>query len=302
MDFHTPFRGPYMNAPASWHLGGHFIYSFNDDSGYASSDSDSSPFPSFDTDDTIHAGIDPFDHVSHWPPYRQNTAFVNAQSFHPVAAFSLHHPYHISSNETYDLPPPLPFEQQRRNYQYTSNANTSPSYHRGNRDREPSHIASLQELRANTHASLNFNERSARLPNSLPPLHDRVVESESEVSPSSLPRPSTPIRHDASFPDDDNPELKTKHMSSSPTLSSPPRTLRRKGEGASAARRNGPRRHRSSLSDAGQRKLADEWRDLYRERKAFEEEKERHKNYPSCPESEGRGGKLGSDTDVLEGG
>ena len=302
MDFHTPFGAPYMNGPAPWHPGGHFSYSFNDDSGYVSSDSDSSPFPSFDTDDNIHEGIDQFDYLSPWPRYQQHTAFVNAQYLHPVAAFRLHHPYLASSIETYDLPPPLPFEQQRRNYGYASNPNPIPSYHRGNRDREPSHTAaSLQDFRANTHASLNFTEHGARLPTTLPPLHDRVVESETEISSSPLPRLSTPIRHDASFPDD-NPELKTKPppqpKPSSPTISlSPRKTGGNPPPSASAVRRDGPRRPHSSasLSDRDQRRLVDEWRHLYRERKAFEEEKRAlgrhiHERCPSRHDGGGCGG------------
>ena len=300
MDFHTPFEGSDMNGPAPWHLGGHFFSSFNDDSGYASSDSDSPPYPFFDPDNDIHGDADRFDHVSPWPRYQQAAVLVNAQYSHPAAAFRPHHPYHGSSNKGYDLPPPLPFEQQRRNYEYTSQRNPTPSYHRGNPDREPSHTASFQDFRANTTSSLNFNERSARLPDILPPLSDRVVESETEES--SLPRSSTPIRRETSFPDDKQ-ELKTKAPPLQSRSSSPisPRIPRKMGENpppsSSAAGRDGPCRHHSSLSDGGQRRLADAWRQLYQERKEFEEEKRalesRHNN-------DGRSGNLDPpDPDVL---
>ena len=293
MDFYTPFAGPYTNGPAPWHLGGHFVCSFNDDSGYASSDSDPPPYPSFDPDNDIDGDADPFDHVSPRPRYQQATVLVNTQYSHTAAAFAAfrpHHRYRGSSKKGYDLPQPLPFEQQGRNYEYTSQRNPTPSYHRGNRDREPNLTASLQDVRANTTSSLNFNEHGARLPDTLSPLSDRVVEIETEEE-SSLPRSSTPSRREASsFPDNNNPELlKTKlppqPRSSSPTISfsSPPRNLRRTGENcppsssSSAARRDASRRHHCcsspSSSDGEQRMLADGWRQLYHERKQFEAEK-----------------------------
>ena len=297
-----------MNGPAPWHVGGHFVCSFNDDSGYTSSDSDSPPYPSFDPDNDTHGDADRFDHVSPWPRYQQATAFVNAQFSHPAAAFRPHHPYHGSSYEGHNLPQPLPFEQQRRNYEYASQPNPTPSYHR-----EPSHTASFQVFRANTTSSLNFNEHSAHLPDTLPPLSDRVVESETEVSPS-LPRSPTPIRRDAFFPNN-NPELKTEaplqSRSSSPTISFSPRNLRRTGENsppsASAARRDGPRHHHSSssLSDGGQRRLTDAWRQLYQERKEFEEEKralKRKEKSSSRKDSDSRGGNLDPDPAGMGGG
>ena len=278
-----------MNGPAPWHVGGHFVCSFNDDSGYTSSDSDSLPYPSFDPENDTHGDADRFDHVSPWPRYQQATAFVNAQYSHPAATFRPHHLCHGSSNKDYDLPQPLAFEQQRRNYEYAFQRNPTPSYHRGNCDREPSHTASLLDFRVNTTSSLNFNEPSAHLPDTLPPLSDRVVESETEES--SLPGPSTPIRRDASFPNN-NPELNAKvppqSRSSSPTISFSPRNLRRTGENSppssSAVRRDGPCRHHSSspLSDGGQRRLADAWRQLYQERKEFEEEKRALERKGSC--------------------
>ena len=306
MDSHTPFGSPYMNGPAPWHLGGHFVCSFSDDSGYASSDSDSPPYPFFDPDSGIHGDPDRFDHVSPWPRYQQATAFVNAQYSHPAAAFRPHHSHHGSSNETYDVPQPLPFEQQRRSYGYPSQPNPTTSCHRGNRDREPRHTASLQDFRANTSSSLNFNEHSARLPDTLPPLSDRVVESETEAS-SSLPRSPTPIPHDASSPNN-NPEPKTKappqSRSSSPTPS--PRNHRRMDENPPhpplVARRDGPRRHNSSLTDKGQRRLADAWRQLHQERKEFEEEKRALGTKGKCSsrcDSDGRGGNVDSDPDLL---
>ena len=301
MDFYTPFGGPYTNEPAPWHLGGHFVCSFNDDRGYASSDPDSPPYPSFDPDNDIDGDADPFDHVSPRPRYQQATVLVNAQYSHTAAAFAAfrpHHRYRGSSNKGYDLPQPLPFEQQGRNYEYTSQRNPTPSYHRGNRDREPNLTTSLQDFRANTASSLNFNEHGARLPDTLSPLSDRVVEIETEEE-SSLPRSPTPVRRKASsFPDDNNPELlKTKlhpqSRSKSPTISFcfPPRNLRRTGENwppssssSSAARRDASRRHHccspppspsSFLSDSDGRRriLADAWRQLYHERKQFEAEK-----------------------------
>ena len=268
-----------MNGPAPWHVGGHFVCSFNDDSGYTSSDSDSPPYPSFDPENDTHGDADRFDHVSPWPRYQQATTFVNAQYSHPAAAFRPHHLYHGSSNKGYELPQPLPFEQQRRNYEYASQRNPTPSYHRGNREREPSHTASLQDFRVNATSSLRFNDHNTHLPDTLPPLSDRVVQSETEEYPS--PLSSIPIPHDTSFPDI-NPELNAKvppqSRSSSPTISFSPRNLHRTGENSppsSAARRDGPRRHHSSspLSDEGQRRLADAWRQLYQERKNFEEEK-----------------------------
>ena len=318
MDFHTPFGSPYTNGPAPSHLGGHFVCSFSDDSGYSSSDSDSPPYPFFDPDSSIYGDPDRFGHVSPWPRYQRATAFVNAQYSHPAAAFRPHHSYHGSSNETYDLTPPLPFEQQRCNYEYASQPNPTPSYHRGNRDREPNHTASLQDFRANATSSLNLNENGARLPDTLPPLSDRVVESETEAS-SSLPRSSTPIPYDASSPNNNNPELKTKappqSRSSRPTPSSfPPRNHRTTGENSpsapSAARRDGPRHHHSSssspspssLKDGGQRRLADAWQQLYQERKEFEEEKralERKGKCSSRRDGDGRGGKLDLDPDGM---
>ena len=203
MAFPTPFGGPYMNGPAPWHLDGHFVCSFSYDSGYTSSGSDSPPYPSLDPDNDIHEDTHRFEYVSPWPRYQ----FVHAQYSHPAAAFRPQHPYHGSSNETYILPQPLPFEQQRSNYQYyISQPNQTPSHHARNLNREPSPPASLQDIRVNTPSPLNFNESAARLP----PLNDRVVETETEVSSSpSLPHPSNPIPHNASPPYID-PELKTK--------------------------------------------------------------------------------------------
>ena len=209
---------------------------------------------------------------------------MHAQYSHPAAAFRPQHPYHGSSIETYILPQPLHFEQQRRNYQYISQQNPTPSHHARNLNREPSPPASLQDFRANTPLWLDFNESAARLPDTLSPLNDRVVETETEVS-SSLPHPSTPTLQDTSFPNNNNPKLKTKtppppRSESSRATPSSFFSLRRTGEDApfSPAAAAGPSCHHASSSSFLRRGARGGWRIsgggcMRSERKAFEGEK-----------------------------
>lgn len=197
MAFFTPFAAPYVNGPPPWLHGGHFDRPFHDDSGYASEDSDSVPLSSLDPD-SLYEDNDPLDQYPPWTGRHRAAAFVDAQCSRPVA-FRTCNPLHDPCNDshrTYDLPPSLPFEQQQHRYNNHPDPwldPTTTSYHREHFGREP---AFRRDLRA-TAPPLDIEEHRSRVPDTLPPLDNRV-ESESETEhspPSSSSSLSSSIHH-----------------------------------------------------------------------------------------------------------
>ena len=201
MEPFTPVAGPCANGLPPWHHTGHFDRPFNDDSGYASEDSDSAPFLSSDPD-RDHGYTNQVDHGLPWMQRHRTAAVVSAPWSHPVALRACH-PFQDSFSDSYDLPQPLPFEQQPNDYVSSSQLQPPTSYHRREAfDRGPGHMASRRDLDEKTSSSpLDFEEHKARIPDALSSLSNRI-HSETDhhpPSPNSL-RPSPEVKTEALYP------------------------------------------------------------------------------------------------------
>ncbi|CAF9924904.1 MAG: hypothetical protein ALECFALPRED_002861 [Alectoria fallacina] len=249
----TPFAGPCANGLSPWHHGGHTDRSFQDDSGYASEDSDFVPFPfPFPSPDPDH-NLEHVDQVNDdLPSGRRHraAAFVNAQWSHPTA-FRVCHPVNNSLNDNwrrYDLPQPLAFEQQRNNYESGSRLKPTACSNRESFGREPGHTASRWDLEAHR----------AYVPETLQSLCNRV---ESETDGSSLS--SSSIRHGSLSSD-----AKGKAPQPRGSTASAQHGGRTELSMQSSARR--PLQRRSSGHDA---RLAAAWQQLYQDRTELEKER-----------------------------
>lgn len=260
MEPFTPFAGPCANGLPPWHHTGHFDPPFNDDSGYASEDSDSAPFLSLDPDND-HEYTNQVNHGLPWIQRHRTAAFVSAPWSHPVA-FRACHPFQESFSDSYDLPQPLPFEEQPNDYVSSSQLQPPPSYHRREVfDRGPGHMASRWDLEEKTSSSPpDFEEHRARIPDAISSLSNRV-RCETDHHPSS----PNPLRHDIS-----SPEVKTEALHSLAPITSA-RPYDEEGYSMPCSARPRPQcQHRSSSHDA---QLAAAWRQLYQERTELEKDR-----------------------------
>lgn len=258
MEPFTPFASPYANGPPPWHHGGHLDRSFHDDSGYASEDSDIVPFPLSDPDHILD-DIDQVNPESPRPRRHRAAAFVDAQWSRP-AAFRAYHPLDGSLNDngrTYDLPQPLSFEQQRNDYEPGPPLKPTAFYNHENFGREPGYTASQWNLEEDI-PPLDFEEHSARVPDDLPSLSNRI---ESETDPS-LPSSSS-IRHESPGPEA---KMKAPESRGSKTSAQP-------GHRTESPMRSSARRQRQGQSSRRDAQLATAWQQLYQERTELEKER-----------------------------
>ncbi|KAF6238902.1 hypothetical protein HO173_002774 [Letharia columbiana] len=158
------------------------------------------------------------------------------------------------TGEVYDLPQPLPFEEQRYIYDSGSRLRPTAFYDRENFGREPGHAASWWGSEESIPA-LEFEEHRARVPDALPSLNNRIESGTDRSSPSSI---ST--RHGSRSPEE------ASQSGGSTTSTQPDR--RTQSSMRSSARR--PRRNQSSSRDA---QLAAAWQQLYHERTELEKER-----------------------------
>ena len=262
MEPSTAFAGPYANGLPPWHHTGYLDRPFNDDSGYASEDSDSTPFLSLDPDNDHEYSS----HVNHGSPWMQRpraAAFVSAQWSHPVA-FRACPPFHDSfsdSSKIYDLPQALPFEEQPMNYELGSRAKPTTSYNRHEIfDREPDHTASWWDLEEKA-SPLGFEEHRARVPDALPSLSDRVIQSETDH----YPVPPNSLRHNSQ-----NPEVKLEVLQSLGPITSARPDDRNGNMMPSSAQPRPQCQYQYPSHDA---QLAAAWRQLYQERTELEKDR-----------------------------
>ena len=190
MEAFVPFSSSYETGPPHWHHRGPLNRSIHDDSGYASEDSDPVPLVPSDTDD-FHGYSDQFDHSLPWTRRPRTGAFNNAQWLPPAAfkASSLSSEPFIEGWRNYELPQPLAFEQQRKNYDTNSRLRSTTFYNQDSYGDDFSHAASPWEFEENV-PTLDFEEHRTRVPRALPSLRNRI---ESETGPSSSSLMS--IRH-----------------------------------------------------------------------------------------------------------
>lgn len=304
MAFFTPSAAPYVNGPPPWPHGGHFNRLFHDDSGYASEDSDSEPFPPLLDPDSMYEDNDRFDQYPPCTRRHRATAFVDAQWSRPVALRTCHPPHDPcnDSRRIYDLPPSLAFEQQQHRYSSQPDAWLNPtttSYHREPFGCEP---AFRQDLGATT-SPLDIEEHCSRVPDTLPPLNNRV-ESEREQSLhfSSSSSSSSPIQHHSPSPSR-SADVKTKtppspafaaqcvHRPSSSSSSSAPLSDRQHQHHHLSPNRY---YHDEGEEEEEEKYLATAWQQLYRERKALEREKralEQHMGRWPCSNSSDNNGR-----------
>lgn len=248
-----PFASAYANRLPSWHYGGHFDRSFHNDSAYASEDCDFVPFPSLDLNQ-IYEDTDEVDRDSPRTRRHRAAAIVNAQWSRPAVS-GARHPLDDSFDDNwriYDLPQPLPFEEQRYIYDSGSRLRPTAFYDRENFGREPGHAASWWGSEESIPA-LEFEEHRARVPDALPSLNNRIESGTDRSSPSSI---ST--RHGSRSPEEVS-------QSGGSTTSTQPDHRTRSSMRSSARR---PRRNQSSSRDT---QLAAAWQQLYHERTELEE-------------------------------
>ena len=259
MEPSTPFAGPDATSRPSWHHGGHFDHSFHDDSGYASEDSDSVPSLSPDPD-IFHEDIDQFDQAPPWTPPHRAAAFVNAQWSRPAACRTCH-PIHDSFDDSwraYELPHPLPFEQQRNKCESGSWLKPSTCHNRGICGRRPGFTASRWDDPEEDISPLDFEEHRARVPYTLPSFGNRIESETEQSSPS-----SSSIRHNISslevsskappsesLPKPSQPDPRTKNPMHSP-----------------------PQRQCQFQPSSHDAQLAAAWQQLYQERMELDKEK-----------------------------
>lgn len=194
MEPFTPFAGPCANGLPPWH---HFDRPFNDDSGYASGDSDSAPFLSSDPDND-------HEYTNQVPPWMQRhrtAAFASAPWSHPVALTACH-PFHDSFSDSYDLPHPLPFEEPPNDHVSSSQPQPPPSYHRREvYDRGPGHMASRSDPEEKTSSSpLDFEEHRARIPDAPSSLGNRTDHHPPSPNPLRLDFSSPDVKTEALYP------------------------------------------------------------------------------------------------------
>ena len=261
MEPFTPFAGPCANGLPPWHHSGHLDHPVNDDSGYATEDSDSAPFLPLDPDNDHEYTS----HVNHGLPWMQRhraAAFVSARWSHPVA-FRACPPFHDSFNDssrTYDLPQPLPFEEQPINYVSGSRLKPTTSYNLELFEREPGQTASCWDLEEKA-SPLDFEEHRARVPDALPSLSDRVIQSETDH----YPFPPNSLRHDFA-----SPKVKFEALQSLGSITSTQLDDRNGNLMSSSARPRPQCQHQYSGHDA---QLAAAWRQLYQERTELEKDR-----------------------------
>lgn len=258
METFTPFARPYANDLPSWHHGGHSDRSFHDDSGYASEDPDILPYPSLDSNH-IYNDTDQVNHDATRMRRHRAAAFVNAQWSRPAASRACH-PFGDPVNDdprTHGLPQPLAFEQQRNNYESGSRLKPTDFYNRENFGRGPDHKGSWWDFEEKI-PPLDFEEHRARVPDTLPPLSNRI-ESETDRSSAS----SSSIRHGSP-----SPEAKQKASQSRGfTISA------QTGHRTESSMRSSARRQRQTQSPSHDAQLAAAWQHLYEERTKLEKEK-----------------------------
>ena len=262
MEPSTAFAGPYANGLPPWHHTGYLDRPFNDDSGYASEDSDSTPFLSSDPDHD-HEYTNPVNHGLPWMQRHCAAAFVSAQWSHPVA-FRAWPPFHDPFNDssrTYDLPQALPFEEQPNNYELGSRLKPTTSYNRREiLDRGPGHTTSPWDLEEKIWP-LDFEEHRARVPDALPSLSNRVIQSETYHYP---PSPNS-LRHNSP-----SPEVKLETSESLNSITSAQSDDRNGNLMPSSAQPRPQCQHRYSSHDA---QLAAAWRQLYQERTELDKDR-----------------------------
>lgn len=251
MEPFTPFAGPCANGLPPWH---HFDRPFNDDSGYASEDSDSAPFLSLDPAND-HEYTNQVNHGLPWMQRHRTAALISAPWSHPVSLRACH-PFHDLFSDSYDLPQPLPFEEPPNDHVSSSQPQPPPSYHgREVIDRGPGHTASPWDLEEKTSSSpLDFAEHRARIPDA----PSSLSKSETAHRP---PSPN-PLRLDFSSPD-----VKTEALYPLPSITS---ARPHDEEGYPMPRSAPPRPHcqyRSARHDAAA------WRQLYHERTQLEKDR-----------------------------
>ena len=280
MEPFPPFAAPYANGLPPWDRSGHFDRPLDDDSGYASDDSDSAPFLSLDPDNSD----DYTNHINHAPPWMQRhqpaAAIVSAQWSRPVA-FSACHGFHDSSSDssrTYGLPQALPFEEQQpNNYELGSRLKptTTTSYNRRGEifDRETfGHTAPHWDLFEEKTSPLDVEEHKSRVPDTLPSLSNRIIKNETEHYPPS-PNPN-PLVPNAPIP-----EIESEDSQSLGSITSTqPDNWNGNGNGngnmlPSTTRPRSQCHNQYYSSSSHDAELTAAWRALYRERRELENDR-----------------------------
>ena len=255
----VPSASPYSNDLPPWHYDGSFDYSFHDDSGYASEDSEFVPSPSL-YPNHIYKGSNQDHQDPPWKWRHQAPAFINAQWSPPMAprACHLHRDSIDDSRRPHDLPQQLSFEQQYKYHESGHQQVPSTSHSHESFGRYLGHTPSWGNSEENI-SPLDIEEHKARIPDALPSLSKRI-ESEADESLSS----SCSTQHSSPSPEakPDVPRTRRSRKSTHPSY---------RTESSKRSLVEPPRRHQTTLSRDTQ--LGGAWQEHHHERMVLEKER-----------------------------